>query len=453
MRRPLAVWIVLGAALAGQASAQSARTCKLKPDVLDEADVLPLALRRAVVDCLPDAWTAERVPVTTSGGSLTIAATEGNPARTRIGRKPKAVEVQGPAGPRQLLVYADGDGYEAGPADLWVGKVGRERVEFLDADGDGDPFGDGDWMRAAGGSFYRQHAERLVVLGDELFAYEPDLEAKTITLRAVECPAGCNELQWRALATCNTFRSASGLSPMRLDEARSDACQKHAVYLYLNGYDYKKPWDGVGSHDEVPGNPGYTKEGHEASHGHATGSGSDAAGTILRQTHTMLHRLSFLGDAAGGLGVGACDQSKVGTSGYSVVGGDTPRITTADELLVVPAPGQRDVPHEVNGERPAVEADAQFYQRARGYPISVSYGSLALRGIDIELSVDGRRPKPVAGTVFSHEKPIHSTRASNGHTAFFVADQPLDRGTSYRVVFRATLDGEPFVRTWTFETR
>lgn len=430
-----------------------AKSVSMKAATLTATDYLPHAIRYPIDGKLPVELVGAGVQIAAvdKRGTLEVAPTKPKGTKTRVGKSPKVVAITSGGREQHIVIYRDAGSFFASPADLWRGKVSRQEMTFLDGDLDGRWDGDNDWLRVGTGCFYRQNQLRLAMVGDVLMRYAFDDEKKRVTVTPVPKPEQCNDLQWRALSVLNRFRSASGLSPMLVDLKRSDACQKHAVYLFLNGYDYTKPWDGVGSHNEVPGNPGYTKEGHDAAQKHATSGTSDAASAIDGQSRTMLHRTPLIGPV-NGFGVGACDQSKVGTSGYSVIGGDKPSVEKLDELVIVPAPNQVDVPHFIKGERPNVERDPAFYQRGRGYPISVTYGRLELTDITIELA-SGKRRKQVVGDLFSHEKPIHRTRPSNSRTAFFVAGQSLSGKTQYYVTFRAKHRGQVVERRWTFKTK
>jgi len=101
-------------------------------------------------------------------------------------------------------------------------------------------------------------------------------------------------------------------------------------------------------------------------------------------------------------------------------------------------------------KRPTVEDDPSFYRRARGYPISVTWGSLGVTQSSLQL-FDGRG-KRVSGRCFTPERAVHSTRLSNGSSAFFLTDQPLQSSTDYTVEFTATERGQPILWRWTFAT-
>jgi len=273
-----------------------------------------------------------------------------------------------------------------------------------------------------------------------------------LELQALAAEPHHNVLQWRALLANNGFRNNSGLAPTQLDRQRSDGAQKHAEYLKRNNYDYSKPWDGVGSHHEDPSKPGYTPEGALAGNDHATSGTSDASSAILEMTATMLHRISFLGPALGGIGVGAVEgANNPSANGYCVVGGPAPALQSLADIVLVPAPGQQNVPLLIQSERPPVEAKPDFYATARGYPMSVTFGSLPISAPAMRLWT--ARGQAVSGDTFSPEHPIHSSRPVNEQSLFFVADEPLKGGTDYVAEFTAKHDKEDVRLRWTFRTK
>jgi hypothetical protein len=63
------------------------------------------------------------------------------------------------------------------------------------------------------------------------------------------------------------------------------------------------------------------------------------------------------------------------------------------------------------------------------------------------------RGKEVAGTLFSPDAPIHSTRPENGNSAFFVANAPLAGGARYAAEFVCDHPDGAVHWRWTFTTR
>lgn len=439
------------------------KSVSLKAERFDDASLVPLTLRSAVRgDRLPSIVGRDiavrsspkqiEVDLDGSGRFASKATPKKSVLLTIVPQRPEG-EAQ-PAAAATWLLAGDAAGYWIAPASLMVGTFQKQRIELLDADQDGRFDGERDWARLGNGPFHRLAAtDRWIGSGERCFALAVTKSARGLaaSIDALARESAQSDAQWAALTATNAFRLANGLGPMRLNAQLCDGCQKHARYLQLNKYDYTKPWDGVGSHDEDPEKPGFTEEGRNASHACATSGGPDAAAAILRQTATMLHRTSYLGPAGCGLGVGSVQGGSGELQGYSVTGGPKPQPSQLDELVAVPAPGSTGVPLLVGGERPPVERDPAFYDRARGYPISVSFGRTGCAKARIRLF--DARGKEVAGTLFSPDSPIHSTRPENGNSAFFVADAPLAGGEKYEAEFACEHPDGAVLWRWSFTTQ
>lgn len=439
------------------------KSVALKAERLDDASLVPLTLRTFVRgDRLPAIvgrdiavrTTPKQIEVDLDGsGRFASKATPKKGTILAIVPEPAAGETA-PAAARTWILAGDAAGYWIAPANLLVGTFQKQPLELLDADQDGRFDGERDWVRLGNGPFHRfASTDRWIGSGDRIFtlAVATSTRSPTATLDPLTRESTQSDAQWAALTATNAYRLANGLGPMRLDAELCDGCQKHALYLQINKYDYSKPWDGVGSHNEDPEKPDFTEEGLRAATSCATSGGPDAAAAILRQTATMLHRTSYLGPAGCGLGVGSVQGGSGDLAGYSVTGGPKPQPNQLDELVAVPAPGSTGVPLLVGGERPPVERDPAFYDRARGYPISVSFGRAGCTKARIRLF--DARGKEVAGTLFSPDSPIHSTRPENGNSAFFVADDPLAGGAKYEAEFVCEHPDGAVHWRWTFTTR
>jgi hypothetical protein len=103
------------------------------------------------------------------------------------------------------------------------------------------------------------------------------------------------------LTTVNYFRDMSGLGPVVEDTAMSAGASQHSCYMLANGI----------SHDEVPGNPGYTPEGDVAGN-----SGNVAVSTAFNtsaRSHLELwmtgpfHAIGMLRPNLQKVGFGKCD--------------------------------------------------------------------------------------------------------------------------------------------------
>jgi hypothetical protein len=444
-------WVVFAAIAPGQKT----RTVSLKPGLLQDATQVPLAIEHRIENELPVVLCEVRCKAEVRNGRLEIDVNGDGRFDRRISRtKPKVVQIGKRGAGRVILVYNKLGDWYASPAGLLEGRLGKWRVQLLDVDQDGDFGGPEDCIRWHDAAFIPHSANGLISQEQALARYVLKREDRRFVLEVtpVPRPEGTSELQWKALHMLNLLRSACGLAPMSLDPERCAACQKHAEYLYWNNYDYSKPWDGVGSHQEIEGNPGFSREGLRAARrSNITGTGN-AAHAVYGDFCTMLHRTNYLGSAAEGFGVGAVDRSQNRSArGYSVLWGAEPVVKRLRDVVVMPAPGTIDLPLTIHGERPPVERNPDFYRVPRGFPVSVTFGNLNMK--DVRLSLfEGKRKKSVAGELFTPERPIHSTRPSNARSAFFAALAPLKRKTRYWARFEATLKGESIRVAWSFKT-
>ena len=389
----------------------------LKDGELTHPHLVPLALERPLVQGIPDGLLPEPRLIEKQGRKLKVDTDgDGRMDKTVSASKPTVIEFEFEDHDRSLLLYSKQGVWMACPARLWRAKIGKDTLELLDANMDGGFGGPEDWLRWKDGCFFRHEVEGLLPVEDGLaqFKVVPGTRKAKLTLEPLPRPEWANDLQWSALRAVNDLRVASGLGPWALDMERSVACQKHAEYLYLNNYDYTAPWDGVGSHDEVEGKPGFSEEGRDAARNSATSGSDDPAGAVIRQFKTMLHRVGYLGSSTSPFAVGSVDRSKNSARGYSVLWGSDPDPTSITEVVVHPGPGQQLNELNGGGERPHVERDPRFYDRPRGYPVSVSFGRLPLQGVELRVFAEVRRTRSRASS--SRLSSPFTVRARPTHT-------------------------------------
>jgi hypothetical protein len=338
------------------------------------------------------------------------------------------------------------------PPRILQGKAGKRTVELLDLDGDGTFDGPHDLIRWAGGAFHEHPASRRLGSAEEIVTYSLVSTSRGPALRVVPEPRpdDASDLEWRGLLAVSAYRNDVGLPPLHLDRARCDACRKHAEYIRLN------PVDGFG-HDEKEGRPGYSTEGRTAAIEGVMERTEDPAYALARLTRMMLHRTPFLGSEDQPLGVGstgapdARPAAQLGT-GFTVLWAAR-ALTTDTYPVLVPAPGQRDVPRELLPEVPIPEERPAFYAAPRGYAVSVSFltsggepPKLSLHRAENGKAAEG---KTVEGETWSPRRPVHSTFAHNYRTAYFAPLAPLDAMTEYVVDWTA---GDGSTLSWRFRT-
>jgi hypothetical protein len=223
------------------------------------------------------------------------------------------VPLDGEAGLVHELLLVEGDP-EAGEPELSAvsltvleGRIGREKVMFVDFDADGTFFTPYvDFLVSARDEELQPVAPVVVLHGS---VYRVEYEEATATVTAKEDPEyvdGDAFPNWagvaRGLAHLNDIRGAMNLPPLALSREASRKVMLHVHYLERNG--------GNG-HLEEEDRPGFTREGLEA--GIRSIGSMDLGGvpeTIDGHLGSLLHRLDLLDPRTTEIGIGA-DASRV----------------------------------------------------------------------------------------------------------------------------------------------
>lgn len=444
MERPALRRFALLAAVAGLAAGPgSARggpeapgrglTVALAPAELDDPDLVPPELTVSLQD-LTAGWLVpppRSVAIKQTGVAIDWDGDGRIEATVRSG-KSGIVRASKDGFPVPLLLAERGGGWRVMPAAVLRGQVGGTAVEVLDADLDGRYDGAADRLRWDGGAFHRPAAEKRVPTAKGLARWTLTLGggAWRFTLEPEALPEGATPVAVQGLVGVNAFRNRTGLAPLALDLDWSAGCQKHAEYIKLN------PVDGFG-HSETAGRPGYSSEGLTAAQEGVMEKTGDPARAVERLTAMLMHRTPFLCDPAFPVGVGAVGTKggdhdpATGPPGFSVLRAGAALGSKAFPVLV-PAPGQKDVPLTLLPEVPTPDRRKNLYDAPRGYPVSVSFLGKDQSGARLTLRVVGKKD-PVPSVVFTPAEPIHASFAHNYATAFLVTEEPLARDTLYEV--------------------
>jgi hypothetical protein len=125
-------------------------------------------------------------------------------------------------------------------------------------------------------------------------------------------------------------------------------------------------------------------------------------------------------------------------------------MTSKGYPVLVPAPGQTDVPLTLLPEVPTPDRREDLYARPRGYPVSVSFlpGDAGPARLTLRLVA---RKDPVASIEFTPTAPVHRAFAHNYATAFLVTEEPLERDSLYEVECRFGAAAAPAL-VWRFTT-
>ena len=448
--RILLLILALGYGVSERTSGDDPIEFGLKPAQLEDGLRIPMALevrlnggvparallttQRALVDLLQDAGLTEEK------GVLLVPRGESRPLKLKPGR-PKVVEFLEFERAIPVLFYTKGEQWCAAPASLLRGKSKLGELELLDADLDGRFDESLDFLAWNGGAWRLIEKEPLLPGEEGLYALSVaegkrgrlvarlNLEAIPTDLSGEE--AAC----WRNV---NALRNASGLAPVRLSVARCAASKSHAAYLQRNGP------SGSGSinvHDEDPELPGYTKEGHRAAGGNiGWGSGGrDLSAQPGYEFATLFHRGEFLypspdmgGAAVGGYSVVWVEQQQTDLAAW------LSRHRVGSHWVMVPAPGQLEVPTTAKRDSPTPASVPNFYSRGRGWPVSVST-SYSYRDFEsASLKVYDSKNNEVDGFLFTLSDAGFT---SQGFPADWIwaAKTPFDGDAEYRAEFRAVL--------------
>jgi len=440
---------------------------ELKPAVLDDPRSPPLGAEAPVLRAPegPLATAAStRLHALTKDlcseaekGKLAFRSAPGKTPAVLAPTKSQVVTIPDGANTVKVLLYCKNQMWYASSASMLKGTAGKETLEFLDADLDGDFFSPKDFMRHGGNAFRPVDDHRLMLLQDSIGQYEIDTSqrAPRLAIKPLPWPAWTDATQRLGTCLVAECRQLGGLSPFWLDENRSSLCRAHANYLDQNKFTFETSV--LQTHAEEPDRPGYTKAGADAATKVVISFTGDMTEAVTGQIWSMFHRAAFLGPPDDGMGIAMKVGSLAGIPGYTVFWGNRASIPADGMPICFPAAGSRGSATFCAREAPGVKDDPNFYNTQRGLDVSVTYGKLPLSNIKLELFLEAKGGlRSVPGRQFSHERPVNADfDPKNSSTAFFVADQMLKTATWYMAAFRADLADSkvPFELVWWFETQ
>lgn len=270
-----------------------------------------------------------------------------------------------------------------------------------------------------------------------------------------------------AAAEVNRWRREADLRPLRLDRSLDAAAEAHARYLLAH------PAEGLGAHNEAPGETGFTGvEPQERgaffgypwwSYGEDIHFITDHRQAVRDWVDSVYHRLPILSPSAQDVGYGfaadrrgAVNVLEVGATG-PLTPGDNPgeplAMQEAGPVIVYPAPGQRDVPTHWDGNE--VPDPYRLFPGVgpAGYPVTVQFdrGQVQSTVVDAASLVDDAG-QPVPLNVLSSANDDHI-----GPNVALLPTTDLQPGRRYTATVRGRArlqDGRviPFARTWWFTT-
>ncbi len=266
-------------------------------------------------------------------------------------------------------------------------------------------------------------------------------------------PTGATDLQIEALRRVNWYRWKAGLPVVDLDNAISEAAQKHCeCYVAHSG-----EWT-ISPHSENPswGEPCRGESMIERIDAAGGSTGAGASEVIAFETtptravdgwmDTLYHRVPILDPSARFCGYGEVIEGLSKTiNTMDFVVGDT--VADREGIHLYPYDGQTDVPTSWNGyESP------QPPEPPNGYPsgpiVTLTLGKGGWMGETHELF--NEVGDPVEHTYLDQYNDDH---LQGWNTVAIYANEPLDPDATYQVHIRINDSGAPRSIRWSFTTR
>ena len=392
---------------------------------------------------LPDGFAPGPVAFAVDDRGLRVDAAGKGRADKRLGAALQILRLGPRGGERPVAFVRRMDLWYAASASVLRGKMGREPLEFLDGNGDGALDGPEDWVRVGrDAAFQRVHPDRTLWTekGMAIWAIVTGEKGPEVDWFPEPAPSWAEAKHLAAWEWLNRWRAEAGIPPVRLDRPWTEAGDLHARYMAFHGI----------SHEEEEGKEGYTREGRSAGMTGSIGGYAEPLELIESISATILHRVSLVGRAEDGMGLGSGPGGSVARGGPIDVPAGTPPV-------LVPGAGQGNVPRTCNRERPTPDRVPMMYEAERGYPVSVHFPGYSREWTDIRFELfEGPREKEVFGYTFSPKEPVTTTIGleKNYWAAHFVSRDPLRPATEYTARFTAARPGtEPLVLVWGFRTR
>ncbi|KAF0243879.1 MAG: hypothetical protein FD180_3004 [Planctomycetota bacterium] len=259
--------------------------------------------------------------------------------------------------------------------------------------------------------------------------------------KPVPKPRALTDWEKKVVDKINGYRKAAGVKEVSVSVELSNGCQKHADYLVKNYVEQKS--EGATGNDEIDARPGYTPEGKKA------GAVSDInyiepLRAVDESMESVFQRAAMLQPDLEKIGIGVACPNK---NWYVVI--DVKSGLTAESpapFVVYPGDKQAAVPLQYKPEgRNAIPDDKDA--RA-GYPVTVTF-----RHLDTVESIKGTL-KDVRGKEVPVWLVTPDTIADAKHlkSIAIIAQDPLERSTTYTAWFEAEVNGEKATKTWTFTT-
>ena len=250
------------------------------------------------------------------------------------------------------------------PACRLAKRVAGANLVFVDLDGNGrfDDLGVDGWTTEGGTHIVP--LDPMIVVGALETRLKFSEDGKEVRFRF--SPASGSRDVLEGLELLNSLRLRNGLPTVTTDPALSRACEAHARYCNIHGV----------THDEVPGNSGWTEEGARAGKAASVGGSASPADAVATLYCQFYHRFTITDPTTRAIGFGM-------DGGTFVLDGTTGRKSRPWKWpAVIPAPGSVGQPREydtMESPRPwSGEGDP-------GFPITLQFLFPETRDVKAEM--------------------------------------------------------------------
>ncbi len=244
-----------------------------------------------------------------------------------------------------------------------------------------------------------------------------------------------------ALVAWNQIRASLGVEPVRRDKA-----------IEANGFKHIEYMKAVGKlvHPEDKNHPKYTPEGHKAGMQSDLSAGqSSAKGSLLSLMDTFFHRVALIKPEVEVVGISYDAGSRYAVVNYG--GGPKRKGAKWPGPIAYPPDGATGVRPGWSGREGPSPIPSGPPQGGVGQTITLTFPPRE-RPKDGKLTLTDPSGKSPEGWTSTPEKPAASMFRTNMNTICFIAKQPLESNTKYKVKVEATVNGKPYLKEWSFTT-
>lgn len=250
-----------------------------------------------------------------------------------------------------------------------------------------------------------------------------------------------------ALAAVNRYRKLAGLGPVTASSIIQQSALSHAFYTFFNGADPKLR--DLGIHQENSSGLGYTGDNVLARAQHfgypqrsmaeVITHRNDPAGAVGDWIDSVYHRIPVLRADLLELGYG---DAYLGPMTVQVMDMSY-RETATGRVVLYPAPGQTNVPPAFNGNEIPDPAPKATYPI--GYPVTATFDRNA-RVTITAFHFRGPSGGDLPGVTLQPNSP------DTENSFAYLANVPLQSGTTYTCDLSYTINGFAGHKVWTFTT-